>query len=240
METEGGLGKNHRLGKNPTPAAVIRAIDSATMDAKVILFLLYSCEGESVPEEVLRLMHPPSKLFHSIHELHTANLIEPNCPSCLEPNTNAECNHDRAGEELTKEWSLRTVIRGYLDVYFTAKEHIVRDIMFLLEIWSESEVETGLMEKSRAVPVALFALYFNPIHPNRFVRTAATVARIECSLTDWMLQLRNTDVGLNSVLIVFQMKAFILARGPEIVASHGGTFKVSRSYVRRWCRFRLG
>lgn len=55
-----------------------------------------------------------------------------------------------------------------------------------------------------------------------------------------MLQLRNIDVGLNSLLIAFQMKAFILARAPEIVSSHGGHFKVSHSYVRRWCRDHLG
>lgn len=46
-----------------------------------------------------------------------------------------------------------------------------------------------------------------------------------------MLELRYTNVGLNNLLIAFQMKAFILACILEMVVEHGGHFKVFQSYV---------
>lgn len=55
-----------------------------------------------------------------------------------------------------------------------------------------------------------------------------------------MLKLREIDVGLNSMLIAFQMKEFLLARAPEMTINHGRYFKVSRSCMRGWVQERLG
>lgn len=55
-----------------------------------------------------------------------------------------------------------------------------------------------------------------------------------------MLDLCNTDVGLNSLFIAFQMKAFLLAYALEITVQHGGHFKLSRTYGRGSAKEQMG
>lgn len=54
-----------------------------------------------------------------------------------------------------------------------------------------------------------------------------------------MLNLHDSDMGLNSMLISLQMKAFLVARVLGLYAEHDGKFKVSRTYVRMWAKERL-
>lgn len=105
--------------------------------------------------------------------------------------------------------------------------------------WFEKDGRT-LRPRPRVAVVALEAgeSAKNIMHPGRDGVWKGH-REVELEFIEWMLKLRDTDVGLNSLLIAFQMKAFILTLAPEIVKSHGGCFKVSRSYV-RWCRDRLG
>lgn len=63
---------------------------------------------------------------------------------------------------------------------------------------------------------------------------------VEAEFIEWMQQLRDTNMGLDFLLIAFQMKAFILACAPQMTIEYGGYFRVSRSYVRRWARDWLG
>lgn len=62
---------------------------------------------------------------------------------------------------------------------------------------------------------------------------------MEAEFIDWMLQLCDSDIGLNYLLIAFQMKAFLLAHAPELCVDHEGKFKVSRTFVRTWPKERL-
>lgn len=63
---------------------------------------------------------------------------------------------------------------------------------------------------------------------------------VEAKFIDLMLQLRDTNVGLNSLLISFQMKGFLLSRIPKVCAERGGRFKAFQSFVRSWAKERLG
>lgn len=62
---------------------------------------------------------------------------------------------------------------------------------------------------------------------------------VKARFIEWMLGLRESNVGLNSLLITFQMKAFLLARAPGVCAKHGGKLKVSCTFVRTWAKDRL-
>lgn len=47
----------------------------------------------------------------------------------------------------------------------------------------------------------------------------------------WTLKERKIGVGLNSSLPAFRMKNFLLSCGHNVCIEHGGTFKVSQSYI---------
>lgn len=54
-----------------------------------------------------------------------------------------------------------------------------------------------------------------------------------------MLQLHDKYIGLNSLLISFQMKAFLLSHILEVCAERDGQFKVSQSFVKIWAKEHL-
>ncbi|CAM6129934.1 unnamed protein product [Calypogeia fissa] len=52
--------------------------------------------------------------------------------------------------------------------------------------------------------------------------------------------LRNADVGLNSLLLQTQLRAFVQVKCPEVLLEFGGKHKISRPYVRHFVRTKMG
>ncbi|CAM6090114.1 unnamed protein product [Calypogeia fissa] len=52
--------------------------------------------------------------------------------------------------------------------------------------------------------------------------------------------LRNADVGLKSLLIQMQLRAFVQVKCPEVLSEFGGKHKIGRPYVRHFVRTKMG
>ncbi|KAL3676216.1 hypothetical protein R1sor_026164 [Riccia sorocarpa] len=63
---------------------------------------------------------------------------------------------------------------------------------------------------------------------------------LEIEFINLLNELMDASVGFNSVIIQFQLKAFLQVRCPEILREAGGNFDVSRSFVKKWVKDRLG
>ncbi|KAL3700073.1 hypothetical protein R1sor_018095 [Riccia sorocarpa] len=77
------------------------------------------------------------------------------------------------------------------------------------------------------------------MHPGAFGLWAGHVEE-EKEFMDNLKRLWAADVGFNSSLIQFQMKAFISVKIPGILRENGGPFQISRPYVRKWTSSKLG
>lgn len=72
------------------------------------------------------------------------------------------------------------------------------------------------------------------LRPRERVKAWKGREEMEGEFRELLLSLRATDVGFNSLLIQFQMRAFISVRCPEMLVEGEGSFSMSRSYIRKW------
>ncbi|KAL3683409.1 hypothetical protein R1sor_001431 [Riccia sorocarpa] len=63
---------------------------------------------------------------------------------------------------------------------------------------------------------------------------------LEIEFINLLNELMDALVGFNSVIIQFQLKAFLQVRCLEILPEADGTFDISRNFVKKWVKDRLG
>ncbi|CAM6087058.1 unnamed protein product [Calypogeia fissa] len=194
-ETQFVLGRTPESPPRSLWAAMKICVDSLKSgDAKDILFLMYSCEAEVVPQEVLRLLHAATKtssgmFLNSIEELRSRELMKGSA-NTIAPKLNFD-DKDQTDQEESVSWSLLTTVKLYIDQHMTGDEKMISLFGALLGndgMKAESSVklkldsETQAMEKEKIkVAIALRALYFKTDHNNIAVVEAATRA---CNMSD--------------------------------------------------------
>lgn len=172
-----------------------------TRDAKRILFLLYACKAESVPEEVLRLFCAGMKISSSsftraTNELWMRQLLKRNADTLA-----SKMNLDKRDHESSPAWSLQSLVKLYMEQQTVGTQE-VRDLIrallgdekfspessvkfkfqdYVSEI-GENEIETESDEMK--VRITLCALYFDGCHPDQVVTNAMTKASERANLVD--------------------------------------------------------
>ncbi|KAL2641358.1 hypothetical protein R1flu_008945 [Riccia fluitans] len=63
---------------------------------------------------------------------------------------------------------------------------------------------------------------------------------LEIEFINLLNELMDASVGFNSVIIQFQLRAFLQVRCKEILREEGGSFEINRSFVKKWIKDRLG
>ncbi|CAM6129886.1 unnamed protein product [Calypogeia fissa] len=168
-------------------------------DAKSTLFLMYACKGESVPEEVLRIlcagMNMPNSTFNrSIGELYMRELLK-----CTDDTLASKMGLD---ESPSLAWSLLSLVKLYMDSYIAGKQEFSAVIGALLgddkfspemsskgkelhetEIVLGAESETGESDEKR-INIILCALYFDRHHTDEVVKHAVSKACKKSFLED--------------------------------------------------------
>lgn len=156
--------------------SITSILDSVRTDAQVLLVLIYACKGESVPEEVLRLLYSATKrsgtFNSSIVDLETRELI------LSRPGNTIALDEDQTDEHLQQEskaWSCRKLIKLYMDVHKirVCQSEEVRSVFSAL-IERDSEIQA--VESERRLTIALCAFYFDRAHADELVADVATRA----------------------------------------------------------------
>lgn len=164
------------LGSTPRSlwTAMKLCIDTLqTKDARKILFVMYGCNGEFVPEALLRILHariktPSSSFIKSTNELVMRKLLKPAIKS----------NPKDYGGGESRGWSLRSLVKHYIEQQMAKGEDIAEEIRFVIgELVGDEELapksrtqwrhapETEQIEsedRKARVAMVLCALYFDP------------------------------------------------------------------------------
>lgn len=169
-----------------------------TSDAKNILFLMYACEGESVPEEVLRILHTATKtssglFLKSIQELRSRELLKLSAGT-IAIKIHLDDKH-QTGQQESSALSLLTTVKLYMDQHMPGEEKMRSLFGALLgdaEINAESSVQheagsgkEAMQKEKTKVAITLCALYFDRDHINKLVAKAATQASNVSKIHDW-------------------------------------------------------
>jgi hypothetical protein len=183
-----------------------------TTDAKVILFFLYASKGESLPEEVLRMLHArrrtsSSTFSTSIEELEARELVKPLGEGNLAPMSLLSKSDDIDEAEIKPPiWSIRTVVKLYMEAHMANQEKVRSVIGALVNTEENGRAESCLQGEVSREPISedetrvatiLCALYFDPGHNDPVVTAAITQARTVLSVRNCdesLLQLRRTAI----------------------------------------------
>ncbi|CAM6096016.1 unnamed protein product [Calypogeia fissa] len=192
---------------NPTPRSLWGAmklcIDSLETkeEAKRTLFVMYACKGESVPEEVLRILCAGMNMSSCTFNRAKDELCMRELLKCTDDALASKMDLDNSP---LPAWSLLSLVKLYLERYVAGVQEFSAVIGALLgddkfspetsskhkeqcqtEIVLETESETGPGESDEMrINIILCALYFDRHHTDEVVSHAVTEACKRSLLVD--------------------------------------------------------
>jgi hypothetical protein len=181
-------------------ASMKMCLDSLqTRDANAILSLLYASKGESLPEEVLRILHGHKKTSSSTFRKSTDELLMRELVKRSRPNVAPwvllanERDIKSEVQVISTIWSIRSLVKLYMEAQMTNQEEVKLVVSALVGFDKEMSDEPSLQadlthpgsaQDANRVAITLCALYFDPCHSDSAVTDAVTQSRMLSNLCD--------------------------------------------------------
>ncbi|CAM6126903.1 unnamed protein product [Calypogeia fissa] len=200
-------------------------------EAKCILYLMYACRGESVPETVLRIwcdaMKISGNVFNSCtNELTMKQLLKP--PAQTSPSEINSSIVKQLQVEESPTWSLQSLLRYGMRSHIIGTEQEIKDVIEAL-IGNESSKQDNEADEM-TLRIILCALYFDSHHPDEVVRNAVKKAYEISGLDgcdDTTIDLRQTAI-VDLVWLLDQREVRIKWAAED----QGSVRKILLNYVR--------